>query len=85
MRIKIGNDYLDYDQVVLASHADQSLKMLDKPTEEEKRILKQNRIEQDIDRILDKITMEGFDSLSKEEHERLYNGSRTLSQNKKKD
>ncbi len=39
VRIKIGDDYLDYDQVVLASHADQSLKMLDKPTEEEKRIL----------------------------------------------
>mgnify|MGYP001410475957 FL=1 len=56
-----------------------------KGKQEEKRILKQNRIEQDIDRILDKITMEGFDSLSKEEHERLYNGSRTLSQNKKKD
>ncbi len=39
VRIKIGNDYLDYDHVVLASHADQSLKMLDKPTEEEQRIL----------------------------------------------
>ena len=39
VRIKIGNDYLDYDHIVLASHADQSLKMLDKPTEEEQRIL----------------------------------------------
>ncbi len=39
VRIKIGEDYLDYDHVVLASHADQSLKMLDKPTEEEQRIL----------------------------------------------
>ena len=39
VRIKIGDDYLDYDQVVLATHADQSLKMLDKPTEEENRIL----------------------------------------------
>ena len=39
VRIKIGDDYLDYDHVVLASHADQSLKMLDKPTEEEQRIL----------------------------------------------
>ena len=39
VRIKIGDDYLDYDHVVLASHADQSLKMLNKPTEEEQRIL----------------------------------------------
>ena len=39
VRIKIGADYLDYDHIVLASHADQSLKMLDKPTEEEQRIL----------------------------------------------
>ena len=39
VRIKIGEDYLDYDHVVLASHADQSLKMLDNPTEEEQRIL----------------------------------------------
>jgi len=39
VRIKIGDDYLDYDQVVLASHADQSLKMLDQPTEEEQRVL----------------------------------------------
>ena len=39
VRIKIGDDYLDYDHIVLASHADQSLKMLDKPTEEEQRIL----------------------------------------------
>ena len=39
VRIKIGDDYLDYDHVVLASHADQSLKMLDKPTEEEQRVL----------------------------------------------
>ena len=39
VRIKIGDDYLDYDHVVLASHADQSLKMLDQPTEEEQMIL----------------------------------------------
>ncbi len=39
VRIKIGDDYLDYDHVVLASHADQSLKILDKPTKEEQRIL----------------------------------------------
>ena len=39
VRITIGNEYLDYDHVVLASHADQSLKMLDKATSDEKRIL----------------------------------------------
>ena len=39
VRIQIGNDYLDYDQIILASHADQSLEMLDNPTEEEKKIL----------------------------------------------
>ena len=39
VRIKIEDDYLDYDHVVLASHADQSLRMLDNPTEEEQSIL----------------------------------------------
>ena len=39
VRIRIGNEYLDYDHVVLASHADQSLKMLENPTEDELRIL----------------------------------------------
>ena len=39
VRIVIGNDYLDYDHVVLASHADQSLKMLEKASFDEKRIL----------------------------------------------
>ena len=39
VRISIGNEYLDYDQVVLACHADQSLNILDKPTEKEKEIL----------------------------------------------
>ena len=39
IRIMIGNDYIDYDQVVLASHADESLKMIEKPTEEEKNLL----------------------------------------------
>ena len=33
------NEYVDYDQVVLASHADQSLRMIEKPTEQEKNIL----------------------------------------------
>ena len=39
VRISIGNEYLDYDQVVLASHADQSLKILEEATKEEKKIL----------------------------------------------
>jgi len=40
IRLIIGNEYVDYDQVVLASHADQSLRMIEKPTEQEKNILK---------------------------------------------
>ena len=39
VRIKIGNEYLDYDHVVLATHADQSLNMLSDCTEDEKKIL----------------------------------------------
>ena len=39
VRISFENEYLDYDQVVLACHADQSLNILDKPTEKEKEIL----------------------------------------------
>ena len=39
VRISIGNEFIDYDQVVLASHADQSLNMLDEATDEEKEIL----------------------------------------------
>jgi predicted NAD/FAD-binding protein len=39
IRIKIENEFLDYDQVVLASHADQSLKLLDNPSLQENRIL----------------------------------------------
>ena len=39
IRILIGNDYLDYDQVVLGCHADQSLKLIDNPTESERKIL----------------------------------------------
>tara|TARA_B110000444_G_scaffold146555_1_gene136966 strand:- start:102 stop:1343 length:1242 start_codon:yes stop_codon:yes gene_type:complete len=43
VRISIGdnNEYLDYDHVVLASHADQSLNLLEKPTEEETSTLKE--------------------------------------------
>ena len=40
VRISIGNEYLDYDHVILASHADQSLKILEDPTSEEDEILK---------------------------------------------
>jgi uncharacterized protein len=39
VRLSIGNEYLDYDQVILACHADQSLSILEKPTEREKEIL----------------------------------------------
>ena len=39
VKVSIGNEYLDYDQVVLACHADQSLNILDDPTEKEKEIL----------------------------------------------
>jgi predicted NAD/FAD-binding protein len=39
VRVSIGDEYMDYDQVVLASHANQSLKMLEEPTDEEKEIL----------------------------------------------
>ena len=38
-RVVIGNEYIDYDHVVLASHADESLKMLEKPTEHEMNLL----------------------------------------------
>ena len=39
VRISIGNEYLDYDQVVLACHADQSLNILSDPSSKEKEIL----------------------------------------------
>ena len=39
VRVLIGNEYIDYDHVVLASHADQSLEMIEEPTEDEKEIL----------------------------------------------
>ena len=40
VRIFIDSKYLDYDHVVLASHADQSLNLIDNPTNDEKNILK---------------------------------------------
>ena len=39
VRISIGNEHLDYDQVVLACHADQSLNILNDPSSKEKEIL----------------------------------------------
>ena len=39
VRISIGNEYLDYDQVILACHADQSLNILNDPSAKEKEIL----------------------------------------------
>ena len=39
VRISIGNEYLDYDQVILACHADQSLNILNDPSSKEKEIL----------------------------------------------
>ena len=39
VRISIGNEYMDYDQVVLACHADQSLNILNDPSSKEKEIL----------------------------------------------
>lgn len=53
--------------------------------QEEKKISQQQEIERNIDRILDKINREGFESLTDEEHNRLYKGSESLSRIKKKD
>ena len=52
---------------------------------EEKKLTQHQAIEREIDRILDKINREGFDSLTEEEHDRLYKGSQSLSRTKKKD
>ncbi len=52
---------------------------------EEKRISRQFQVERDINRILDKINQEGFDSLTDEEQERLYKGSKSLYQHNQKD
>ena len=53
--------------------------------QEEKKTSHQQEIERNIDSILDKINREGFDSLTEEEHDRLYKGSQSLSRTKKKD
>ena len=39
VRLKIENEFLDYDHIVLASHADQSLKLLQDPSLQESKIL----------------------------------------------
>ena len=39
VKLNIGSEHMNYDQVVLASHADQSLEILKDSSEEEKRIL----------------------------------------------
>ena len=53
--------------------------------QEEKKATHRQKIEQDIDIILDKINREGFDSLSHKEQDSLYKNSRSLSRYKKKD
>ena len=53
--------------------------------QEEKKATHRQKIEKDIDIILDKINREGFDSLSQKEQDSLYRGSRSLSRHKKKD
>ena len=51
---------------------------------EEKKLVEKNKIENDVNKILDKINREGYDSLTENEAERLYKGSQALSHNKKK-
>tara|TARA_B100001564_G_scaffold326039_1_gene307988 strand:+ start:2841 stop:4067 length:1227 start_codon:yes stop_codon:yes gene_type:complete len=48
IRVKIENEFLDYDQVVLASHADQSLKLLENPSFQENEILSKFKYIQNI-------------------------------------
>ena len=52
---------------------------------EEKKLTHRQKIEHDIDIILDKINRGGFENLSREEQDRLYKGSRSLYRHKKKD
>ena len=52
---------------------------------QEKKVSRSLEIEKDLNSILDKINREGFTSLTKEEEERLYKNSKSLSQGKKKD
>ena len=39
VRVIIGKEFLDYDHVVMAAHADQTLNLIENPTEQEKKIL----------------------------------------------
>ena len=52
---------------------------------EEKNMSRRQELEQDIDRILDKINQGGFHSLSEDEEQKLYENSKSLSRHKKKD
>ena len=52
---------------------------------EEKKISRRQELEQDINRLLDKINRDGFHSLSEKEEKQLYENSKSLSQHKKKD
>ena len=53
--------------------------------QKEKKLSHIQKIEHDVDIILVKINREGFDKLSKDEQDQLYEGSRSLSRHKKKD
>ncbi len=53
--------------------------------QKEKKLSHIQKIEHDVDIILDKINREGFDKLSKDEQNQLYKGSRSLYRHKKKD
>ena len=52
---------------------------------EEKKMSRHQELEQDIDRLLDKINRGGFHSLSEDEEQKLYENSKSLSRHKKKD
>ena len=52
---------------------------------EEKKMSRRQELEQDIDRLLDKINQGGFHSLSEDEEQKLYENSKSLSRHKKKD
>ena len=53
--------------------------------QEERKTSKRQRIERDLNQILDKIHRDGLENLTSEEQERLYDSSRALSRYKKKD
>ena len=53
--------------------------------QKEKKLSHIQKIEHDVDIILDKINREGFEKLSQEEQDLLYKGSRSLYRHKKKD